>query len=74
MFSCKISQIFKSIFFTEHLRWLKKKKQKICYTLIKKIHIKGEKHITPMDFAEDLRKSDVSENSKVCYMVDFYEK
>ena len=42
--------------------------------MIKKIHIKGEKHITPMDFAEDLRKSDVSENSKVCYMVDFYEK
>ena len=26
-----------------------------------------------MDFAEHLRTSDVSENSKVYYMVDFYE-
>ena len=36
-----------------------------------KRHIKGEKHIAPMDFAEHLRKSDVSENSTV-YMVDIY--
>ena len=41
--------------------------------MIKKRHIKGEKHIAPMDFAEHLRKSEVSENSKVYYMVDFYE-
>ena len=33
----------------------------------KKRHIKGEKHIVQVDFAEYLRKSDVSENSKVCY-------
>ena len=35
--------------------------------LIKKRYIKGEKHITPMDFAEHLRKSDVSEKRKVYY-------
>ena len=40
--------------------------------MIKKRHIKGEKHITPMDFAKHLRKSDAPENSKV-YMVDFCE-
>ena len=34
---------------------------------IKKRNTKGEKYITPMDFAEHLRKSDVSENSKVYY-------
>ena len=33
----------------------------------KKKRIKGEKYITPMDFEEHLRKSDVSENSKVYY-------
>ena len=33
--------------------------------LIRKRHIKGGKHIAPMDFAEYLRKSDVSEKSKV---------
>ena len=32
-----------------------------------KIHIKGGKHIASMDFAEYLRKPDVSENSKVYY-------
>ena len=36
-----------------------------------KRHIKGEKYITPVDFAEHLRKSDVSENSavetKICH-------
>ena len=37
----------------------------LCFD--KKRHIKGEKHITLMDFAEHLRKSDVSENSKVYY-------
>ena len=46
-------------------------KNTLRYVFIKKRHIKGEKHITPMDFAEHLRKSDVSENSKVYYMVDF---
>ena len=35
--------------------------------LIRKRHIKGGKHIAPMDFAEYLRKSDVSENGKVYY-------
>ena len=42
----------------------------LCFD--KKRQIKGEKHIAPMDFAEHLRKSDVSENSKV-YMVDVYK-
>ena len=32
-----------------------------------KTHIKGGKHIVSMDFAEYLRKPDVSENSKVYY-------
>ena len=35
--------------------------------LIKKRHVEGEKHITPIDFAEYLRKSNVSENGKVYY-------
>ena len=35
--------------------------------MIKKRHIKGEKRINPMDFVEYLKKSDVSENSKVYY-------
>ena len=35
------------------------------YVLIQKKHIKGEKHIAPMNFPEHIRKSDVSENSKV---------
>ena len=29
--------------------------------------MKSEKYITPMDFAEHLRKSDVSENNKIYY-------
>ena len=33
--------------------------------LIRKRHIRVGKHIAPMDFADYLRKSDVSENSKV---------
>ena len=36
----------------------------LCFDL-KKRHIKGEKHITQIDFAEYLRKLDVSENTKV---------
>ena len=35
--------------------------------LIIKIQIKGEKHIAVMGFAEYLKKSDVTENSKVYY-------
>ena len=35
--------------------------------LIKNRHIKGEIYITVMNFADYLRKSDVSENSKVYY-------
>ena len=34
---------------------------------MKKRHKEGEKHITPVDFAEHLRKSHVSDNSKVYY-------
>ena len=44
-----------------------KEEPKKCSVLIKKRHIKGGDYITLMDFAEHLRKSDVSENSKVCY-------
>ena len=33
----------------------------------KKRHIKGGKHIAAIDFAEYLKKSDVSKNSKVYY-------
>ena len=32
-----------------------------------KRHIKGENYITPMDFAENFRNSNVSENGKVYY-------
>ena len=32
-----------------------------------KRHIKGEKHIVQMDFAEYVRKTDASENNKVYY-------
>ena len=38
----------------------------LCLYLNKR-HIKGDHHITQMDFAEYLRKSDVSENTKVHY-------
>ena len=31
------------------------------------MHIKGEKHIAEIDFAEYLRKSDLSEDRKVYY-------
>ena len=39
----------------------KKRRSEKCYVLIKKRHLKGEKHIAPMDV-------DVSENSKVYYV------
>ena len=56
----------------------KKKKKLVVRSIVIKAEAKnvfdqkinGEKHITPMDFAEHLRKSDASENSKVYYMVD----
>ena len=35
--------------------------------LIKRRHIKGEKYITPMNFAEHFRKAEVTKNSKVYY-------
>ena len=35
----------------------------LCFD--KKRHIKGEKYITPIDFSENFRKSEVSENIKV---------
>ena len=44
-----------------------KRRSKKCYVMILKRLIKGEKYITPMDSAERLRKSDLSENSKVYY-------
>ena len=34
----------------------------LCF---RKRHMKGEKHIRPMDFPEYIRKSNVSENRKV---------
>ena len=49
-----------------------KRKSKKCYVLIKKRHIKSEKYVTPVDFAEHLRKSDLSENSKFI-TIDSYE-
>ena len=43
-----------------------KKRREKCYVLIfKKRHMKKEKDIAPMDFAEYLRKSEVSERRKV---------
>ena len=44
-----------------------KEEAKNVMILVKKRHIKGEKHIAPMDFGEYPRKSDVSENSKFYY-------
>ena len=49
------------------MKYSNKRRSKKCYLFIKKRHIKGEKSITPMDFAEHLTKSDVSENNKVYY-------
>ena len=43
---------------------MKKKQKMLCFNW-KKRHIKGGKHIAAMDFAEYLRKLDVSENIKV---------
>ena len=42
----------------------------LCFD--KKKHIKSEKYVTPVDFAEHLRKSDLSENSKFI-TIDSYE-
>ena len=39
----------------------------LCLT--RKRHIKGAKHIVPMDFAEYLRKSDVSENKSLLWAI-----
>ena len=44
-----------------------KGRSKKCYVLIKKMHIKVKTFIIPMNFVEHLRKSNVSENSKVYY-------
>ena len=41
-----------------------KKKRKMLWFELKKESMKGEKHITPMEFSEYLRKLDVSENNK----------
>ena len=48
-------------------KYSKKRRSKKCYVFINSRHVKSEKYITPMNFAEHFRKSDVSENSKVCY-------
>ena len=42
-----------------------KKKAKKVYVLIAKRYIEGEKYIALMYFEKYLRKSDISENSKV---------
>ena len=42
-----------------------KKMRKMLRLIFKKRHMKEEKDIASMDFAECLRKSGVSENSKV---------
>ena len=44
----------------------KEEAKNVMFWLEKK-HIKGGKHIAPMDFAEYLRKSDVSDNNKIYY-------
>ena len=49
-----------------------KRRSKKCYVLIKKRHMKGEKHLALMDFAEYLRKWDILGNSK-SVMEDFYK-
>ena len=47
-------------------KYKKKKKQKMsCFD--QKRHIKGRKHVAPMNLAEYLNKLDLSENSKVYY-------
>ena len=50
-----------------HIRSIAIKEEAKYVKFWKKKRIKGEKYITPMDFEEHLRKSDVSENSKVYY-------
>ena len=42
-----------------------KRRTKIMSDFDQKEGIKGEKYITPMEFAEHIRKSDISENSKI---------
>ena len=49
-----------------------KEEAKNVMFLIKKRHMKGEKHLAPMDFAEYLSKWDILENSK-SVMDDFYK-
>ena len=46
---------------------IKKRRSKKCHVLIKKRHIKGRKHVAPMNLAEYLNKLDILENSKVYY-------
>ena len=43
----------------------RRSKERLAF--IRKGHIKGGEHIAPKDCAEYLRKSDVSENSKLYY-------
>ena len=42
--------------------------------MVRKRYVNGGKHIVPMDFAEYLRKPDMSENGKVYYGLDILVK
>ena len=50
---------------------MKEEAKMLCFDQ-KKTHQRW-KHITPLDFAEHIRKSGVSENRKVYILLDFYE-
>ena len=59
--------IFESKKSVGRLKHRNKKEAKNVMIRVGKRNIKGEKHIAQMDFAEYLRISDVSENSKAYY-------
>ena len=48
------------------MKQIKRESKSVMIIFLKK-HIKGEKHISQMNFAEYLRKSNVSGNNKVYY-------
>ena len=58
--------IFESKTYVTRSKHRNRKRSGKCYVLIKK-DISNKKHIAQMDFAEYLRKSEGSENSKVYY-------
>ena len=59
--------IFESKKQVGRLKHINKKEAKNVMIRFAKKNIKGEKHIAQMDFAEYLRKSDVSGNRKAYY-------